>query len=173
MSSGSREGAAVTVDPSAREAQPLHFTPNLLLLSIHGKGYKLNLKAVEPKHGAVAVVCKPVQFRPTVRVCAHARRGRFQQAPQSRGAGEGLIGRQHRCPAASSTRKVRGRKARALENAADFRRVMAGRKGHWSCVSGSPSVRRQSRLLGGENRREEKKEERERGWGKGQKSAGR
>lgn len=99
--------------------------------------------------------------------------GGFNKHRRAEGAGEGLVGRQHRCPAASSTRKVRGRKARALENAADFRSAMAGRKGHWSCVSGSPSVRRQSRLLGGENRREEKKEERERGWGKGQKSAGR
>lgn len=47
---------------------------------------------------------------------------------------------------------------------------MAGRKAHWSRVSGSPSVGRQSRLLGGENRREEKKEERETGGGRGKKA---
>ena len=99
-----------------------------------------------------------MQLKTIMHICAYTKKGRFQQALQSReGGGEGLIGRQHSYPLVSSTRKVQGCKARALQNAEDFRSVMAGRKVHWSCISGSPSVRRQSRLLGGENRREEKK----------------
>lgn len=89
---------------------------------------------------------------------------------RAQGGGGGLIGRGAAALGFFYVQSPRC-KARALQNAEGFRRAMAGRKGHWSCNSGSPSVRRQSRLLGGENRRGEKEEEREKGWGKGQKSA--